>query len=104
MKDLVSFRGFFLKITFLHGEIFEIPPFSFRLKILFNVNGKGHSVTHPLLYIVACRHQYNLQQSVLGMRSCRVKLDEEYPTCAGLAQENSFGFYTYKYIQEFCRI
>ncbi len=32
-----------------------------------------------------------LRPSVLGMRSCRVKLDEENPKYAGLAQENGFG-------------
>jgi hypothetical protein len=31
----------FLKIIFLHVEIFEFPQFFFRLKILFNVNGKA---------------------------------------------------------------
>jgi hypothetical protein len=37
-----------LKIIFLHGEIFEFLSFFFCLKIFLNVNGKGHSVTHPL--------------------------------------------------------
>jgi hypothetical protein len=31
----------FLKIIFLHGDIFEILQFFFCLKILFNVNGKA---------------------------------------------------------------
>jgi hypothetical protein len=30
----------FLKIIFLHGEIFEFPKFFLCLKICFNVNGK----------------------------------------------------------------
>ncbi len=38
----------FLKIIFLHGEIFEFPLFFFCLKVLFNVNWQGHSVIHPL--------------------------------------------------------
>jgi hypothetical protein len=31
---------FFLKIIFLHGEIFEFPKFFVCLETLFNVNGK----------------------------------------------------------------
>ncbi len=42
----------FLKITFLHGEIFEFPSFFFRIKILFNIIGKATvCVTHPLLFL-----------------------------------------------------
>jgi len=44
-RNLVSFRGFFLKIIFLHGEILEFPKFFFCLKILIYVNGKA-IVTH----------------------------------------------------------
>ncbi len=41
-----------MKIIFWHGgEIFEFPYFLFCLKIFFNVNGKGHNVTQPLLLI-----------------------------------------------------
>ncbi len=40
-KSLVSFRGFFLKIISLDGEILEFQLFFFCLKIFFNVNGKA---------------------------------------------------------------
>jgi hypothetical protein len=41
-RILVSFlEDFFLKIIFLHGEIFEFSEFFFCLQILYNVNGKG---------------------------------------------------------------
>ncbi len=51
-RILVSFRGFFLKIIFLHDEIFEISyNSSFCLKILFNnVNGKA-TAWHTPCYI-----------------------------------------------------
>jgi hypothetical protein len=39
-RILVSFRRIFLKIIFLHGEIFEFPSFFFCLNTLFNVNCK----------------------------------------------------------------
>jgi hypothetical protein len=45
-RDIIFVEGFwflledFLKIIFLHGEIFEFSSFFFCLKILFNVNGK----------------------------------------------------------------
>ncbi len=38
---LKDFERIFLKIIFLHGEIFEFPYLLFCLKILFNVNGKA---------------------------------------------------------------
>jgi hypothetical protein len=40
-KNLVSFKGFFSKIIFLHGEILKFSWFFFCLKIFFNVNGKA---------------------------------------------------------------
>jgi hypothetical protein len=40
-RSLLSFRRFFFKIIFLHGEILEFPSSFFCLKILFNVNGKA---------------------------------------------------------------
>jgi len=44
---MVSFlEDFFLKIIFLHGEIFEFSEFFFCLQILCNVNGKGTTVCH----------------------------------------------------------
>ncbi len=49
---LVSFERMFLKFTFLHGEILSFhDSFLFGLKILFSVNGKAISVTHPLLLV-----------------------------------------------------
>jgi hypothetical protein len=62
-KILVFFRGFFLKIIFLYGEIWNFHNSSFTLKIFFNVNGKaivwhtlcfqlwGLICTHTILYI-----------------------------------------------------
>jgi len=40
-RILVFLRGFFLKIIFLHSEIFEFPEFSCCLQRLFNVIGKA---------------------------------------------------------------
>jgi hypothetical protein len=48
LKDFGFLSEDFLKIIFLHGEIFEFPSF-FCLKIHFNVNGKATVVTHQLL-------------------------------------------------------
>jgi L-lactate permease len=49
LKDFLFLLEEFLKIIFLHGEIFEFPYFFFCLKIVFHVNGKAiHIVTHPL--------------------------------------------------------
>jgi hypothetical protein len=43
----------FMKIIFLHGEIFEFPSSIFCLKIfIFNCKWQGHNVTHPLFDIV----------------------------------------------------
>ncbi len=54
-RILVSFRGFyFLKIVFLHGEMFEISSFFFWLKRAFYCKWQGHSVTHP------CSHADNI--------------------------------------------
>jgi hypothetical protein len=41
LKDFGFFFEDFLKMIFLHGEIFEFSSFFFCLKILFNVNGKA---------------------------------------------------------------
>jgi hypothetical protein len=38
----------FLKIIFLHSEIFEFPQFFFCLKIFFNLNGKAKVWHTPL--------------------------------------------------------
>ncbi len=44
----------FLKIIFLHGEIFEFSSFFFCLKILFNnVNGKATLCHTPLVAVIA---------------------------------------------------
>ncbi len=40
-RRLVFFRGFFLKIIFLHGEILEFPLKEICLKIFFHVNCKA---------------------------------------------------------------
>jgi len=40
-RILVFLLEDFLKIIFLHGEIFEFPSFFFCLKVLLNVNGKA---------------------------------------------------------------
>jgi hypothetical protein len=61
---MISWRIFgffletFLKIIFLHGEIFEFPQFFFLPSEFFWCKWQGHNVTQPLLYI---------QQSVKGM-------------------------------------
>ncbi len=42
-----------MKITFLHGEIFEFPSFFFCLKIPFNVNGKATQCDTPLVCLLS---------------------------------------------------
>ncbi len=48
-KILVSFRGFFEDYILAWWNIWVFIILLFCLKILFNLNGQGHSVTHPLL-------------------------------------------------------
>ncbi len=50
-RILVSFGGFFFKIIFLYGEIFEFSLFFFCLKILFNVNVKATVCTNLVFNI-----------------------------------------------------
>jgi hypothetical protein len=48
-RIFVFFLEGFLKIIYLHCEIFWFSHnSSFALRYLFNVNGQGHSVKHPL--------------------------------------------------------
>ncbi len=49
-RILVSFRGFFLKIIFLHSEIFEFHNSSFALRCFINVNGKATVWHTPLFF------------------------------------------------------
>jgi len=64
-RILVSFRGFFLKIMFLHGEIFEFPSFFFCLKIFFNVNGKAALRHSPCFIVSHCNPPNHLMLHVM---------------------------------------
>ncbi len=46
------FTGFFLRLYFMHGEIFEFPSLFFCPKILCNVNGKATHCDTPLVLLV----------------------------------------------------
>jgi len=48
---LVSFRGFFEDYIFCIVKYLSFHSSFFCLKILFNINGKATSVTHPLLMV-----------------------------------------------------
>jgi hypothetical protein len=49
-------------------------------------------VEQALIFVNQLNHMViRASPTVLGMSSCTVKLDEENPIYAGLAQENRFG-------------